>query len=279
MSKEEIKETPTGDLEQGEFKIKKKPKKLANKKKEEPIKVDLSKKPEEEPAKIDLSKTKEDAVQEPSTEKVVLQSDEEKEEPKVELQEVGQISTEETTTTKSEEEKPVIEEVVVNAVESPIEPSVINEIKEELEYKPELELPENVEKLVSFMKETGGNIEDYVRLNADYSNVKDDVLLNEYYKKTRPHLDPEEVKFLMEDNFSYDEDMDEERDIRRKKLAYKEEIAKAKTFLEETKKKYYDEIKLRPGVTKNRAKYKNATTNLKKILKIISLISKVLIST
>jgi len=265
MSKEEIKETPTGDLEQGEFKIKKKPKKLANKKKEEPIKVDLSKKPEEEPAKIDLSKTKEDAVQEPSTEKVVLQSDEEKEEPKVELQEVGQISTEETTTTKSEEEKPVIEEVVVNAVESPIEPSVINEIKEELEYKPELELPENVEKLVSFMKETGGNIEDYVRLNADYSNVKDDVLLNEYYKKTRPHLDPEEVKFLMEDNFSYDEDMDEERDIRRKKLAYKEEIAKAKTFLEETKKKYYDEIKLRPGVTqeiqKRYDKFKKDTKN------------------
>ncbi len=254
MSKEEIKETPTGDLKQGEFKIKKKPKKLANKKKEEPVKVDLSKKPEEEPAKIDLSKTKEDAVQEPSTEKVVLQSDEEKEEPKVELQEVGQIPTEETTTTKSEEEKPVIEEVVVNAVDSPIEPAVINEIKEELEAKPELELPENVEKLVSFMKETGGNIEDYVRLNADYSNVKDDVLLNEYYKKTRPHLDPEEVKFLMEDNFSYDEDMDEERDIRRKKLAYKEEIAKAKGFLEETKKKYYDEIKLRPGVTQDQQK-------------------------
>jgi len=104
------------------------------------------------------------------------------------------------------------------------------------------------------MKETGGNIEDYVRLNADYSNIKDDILLNEYYKKTRPHLDPEEVKFLMEDNFSYDEDMDEERDVRRKKLAYKEEIAKAKTFLEETKKKYYDEIKLRPGVTQDQQK-------------------------
>jgi hypothetical protein len=237
MSKEEIKETPTGDLEQGEFKIKKKPKKLANKKKEEPVKVDLSIKPEEEPAKIDLSKTKEDAFQEPSTEKIVLQSDEEKEEPKVELQEVGQIPTEDTTTTQTKEEQPVIEEVVVNTVESPIEPAVINEIKEELEAKPELELPENIEKLVSFMKETGGNIEDYVRLNADYSNVKDDILLSEYYKKTRPHLDPEEVKFLMEDNFSYDEDMDEERDIRRKKLAYKEEIAKAKTFLEETKKK------------------------------------------
>ena len=93
MSKEEIKETPTGDLEQGEFKIKKKPKKLANKKKEEPIKVDLSKKPKEETTKLDLSKTKEDAVQESSTEKVVLQSDEKKEEQEVGLQEVDKYKT------------------------------------------------------------------------------------------------------------------------------------------------------------------------------------------
>ena len=105
MSKEEIKETPNGELEQGEFKIKKKPKKLANKKQEEPIKVDLSKKPEKETTKLDLSKTKEDAVQESSTEKVVLQSDEKKEEPKVELQEVGQIPIEDTTTTETTEEK------------------------------------------------------------------------------------------------------------------------------------------------------------------------------
>ena len=104
------------------------------------------------------------------------------------------------------------------------------------------------------MEETGGNIEDYVRLNADYSNVDNNTLLREYYKQTKPHLDSEEIDFLMEDNFSYDEELEEEREIRKKKLAIKEEIAKAKNFLETTKSKYYDDIKLRPGVTQEQQK-------------------------
>jgi len=104
------------------------------------------------------------------------------------------------------------------------------------------------------MKETGGTVEDYVRLNRDYSSIDEDTLLKEYYKNTKPHLNQEEVNFIMEDNFSYDEEMDEERDIKKKKLAFKEEIAKAKNFLEDTKSKYYDEIKLRPGVTQEQQK-------------------------
>lgn len=104
------------------------------------------------------------------------------------------------------------------------------------------------------MEETGGTVEDYVRLNADYSNINDDALIREYYKQTKPHLDIEEVNFLLEDNFSFDEDVDEERDIKKKKLAFKEEIAKARKFLEDTKSKYYDEIKLRPGVTQDQQK-------------------------
>ena len=115
-------------------------------------------------------------------------------------------------------------------------------------------LPENIEKLVSFMEETGGTIEDYTRLNADYSSVDENTLLKEYYKKAKPHLNEEEIGFIMEDNFSFDEDLDEEREVRKKKLAKKEEIAKAKNFLEETKKKYYNEIKLRPGVTQDQQK-------------------------
>jgi len=115
-------------------------------------------------------------------------------------------------------------------------------------------LPENVEKLVSFMEETGGTVEDYVRLNADYSSINSEALLKEYYRKSRPHLDSEEIEFLMEDKFSYDEDEDDERDIRKKKLAFKEEVAKARNFLEDLKGKYYDEIKLRPGVTQEQQK-------------------------
>jgi len=116
------------------------------------------------------------------------------------------------------------------------------------------QLPENIEKLVNFMEETGGTIEDYTRLNADYTNVDDTTLLKEYYKQTKPHLDAEEIDFIMEDKFDFDTEIDEERDVKKKKLAKKEEIAKAKNFLEETKNKYYDEIKLRTGVTQDQQK-------------------------
>ena len=116
------------------------------------------------------------------------------------------------------------------------------------------ELPTNVEKLVTFMKDTGGTVEDYVTLNKDYTKYDDKLLVREYYKKTRPHLNDEEVSFIMEDNFSYDEEADEERFVRKQKLAYKEEVAKAKNFLEQMKSKYYDEIKLRPSVTNEQKK-------------------------
>ena len=144
-----------------------------------------------------------------------------------------------------------IEEVIEDEVRE-----VTQEIKEAIrdERVSGKPLPENVEKLVAFMEETGGNVEDYVRLNSDYSTVDNNTLLKEYYKKSKPHLDDEEINFLLEDNFSYDEDLDEERDIRKRKLAFKEEVSKAKNFLEDLKGKYYDEIKLRPGVTQEQKK-------------------------
>ena len=100
-------------------------------------------------------------------------------------------------------------------------------------------LPENIEKLVKFMQETNGTVEDYVRLNADYENIDNDTLLREYYKNTRPHLSYDEVNFLMEDNFKIDEDVDEEREVKKKNLAFKEEVGKAKSYLNELKSKYY----------------------------------------
>lgn len=106
-----------------------------------------------------------------------------------------------------------------------------------------IELPENIQKVVEFMNETGGSLEDYVKLNTDYASLNEGQLLREYYESTKPHLDKEEIDFLMEDNFAYDEDIDEDRDIRRKKLAHKEELAKAKGHLEGLKGKYYQEIK------------------------------------
>ena len=103
------------------------------------------------------------------------------------------------------------------------------------------------------MEETGGSVEDYVRLNADYTNVDNNTLIREYYKQTKPHLDSEDISLLLED-FDYDEDIDEPKDIRKKKIAFKEEVSKAKNFLEGLKSKCYDEIKLRPGVTQEQQK-------------------------
>jgi hypothetical protein len=118
--------------------------------------------------------------------------------------------------------------------------------KEELIAQPsQPELPENIGKLVDFMRETGGTMQDYLRLSTNYDDVDQDTLVREYYKNTKSHLTAEEVNFMIEDNFAVDEDIDEDRDIRRKKLAYKEEVAKARTFLKDTKEKYYDDIKLK----------------------------------
>ena len=115
--------------------------------------------------------------------------------------------------------------------------------------QPEVVVPENLQDLVKFMEDTGGNLEDYVRLNADYSNIDDNALLREYYKNTKPHLDMEEVNFLIEDNFQFDEDIDEPRDIKKKKLAFKEEIVKARKHLTGLKDQYYKEVKLGSKLT------------------------------
>jgi hypothetical protein len=229
--------------QEGEFKIKAKkpsPKKLN--KTDEPIKVDLTQK-QEEPIKVVIPKEETDAIQEQSTDESMLRD----KQPEVELQEMvegNQGATED-----------VIEEIFEQEIKQEVA-----DIKEELQFhtqeqtKNNVELPENIEKLVSFMQETGGTIEDYVRLNADYSNVNNVALLKEYYKNTKPHLDAEEVEFLLEDKFFFDEDIDDEREIKLKKLAFKDEISKAKTFLEEAKKKYYAEIKARPGVNAEQQK-------------------------
>ena len=224
--------------QEGDFKIKSKTKvKKFTEKKEEPVKVDLTKDPNvksEEPIKVDLTQKKEetDAIQIGETEKVDVG------------EQTGDGKSVDVGGDKPvEESSPIIEEIQ-EVGEKPLP-------KQEQIVQPKIELPDNVEKLIAFMKETGGTIEDYTRLNADYSNVDEDTLLKEYYKNTKPHLSNDDLSFVMEENFSFDTDLDEERDIRKKKLAKKEEIAKAKKHLEDVKVKYYDEIKLRPNVNQD----------------------------
>jgi hypothetical protein len=139
------------------------------------------------------------------------------------------------------QETPVLEEITEEEVEEAEEQVEEAILEAQATGKP---LPENIQKLVDFMDETGGDINDYVKLNQDYSKLDDTSLLREFYAQTKPHLDQEEISFLMEDTFSFDEDVDDERDIRRKKLALKEQVASAKSHLDGQKSKYYEEIKL-----------------------------------
>ena len=168
----------------------------------------------------------------------------------------------ETETEKVSDEENIIEEIVEDEKEvnkevesEKTEQPVLEEINEDdlgldgesndfVDEKPGMELSEKLQKVANFMQETGGTLEDYVKLNADYSNIEDDALLRSYYQQSKPHLNAEEINFLMEDNFSFDEDVDEVRDVKRKKLAYKEAVVEARSSLETMKQKYYEEVKL-----------------------------------
>ena len=142
------------------------------------------------------------------------------------------------------EEFQALEEITDEEVSEIVE-DLQEGIQEAIEEQKEsgIELPENIQKVVEFMNDTGGSLEDYVKLNTDYSSLNETQLLKEYYESSRPHLDSEEIDFLMEDNFSYDEELDDERDVRKKKIAHKEELAKAKSHLDGLKSTYYEEIK------------------------------------
>ena len=228
---EETKEKPIVDNTKESLKLKSKPKKLVDKMPNNITHIDLSKNPKKD-------------LQEAATTKVEIPT-EKVEEVKAEIkEEVKEDKIEEVATiTEIKEEEEEIVETKQQLKEAIRDENVIGK-----------QLPENIEKLVSFMEETGGTVEDYVSLNKDYSKYDEKQVLNEYYKKTKPHLNQEEISFLMEDNFSYDEEVDEERVVRKRQLLFKEEIAKAKNFLESSKSKYYDEIKLRPGVTQEQQK-------------------------
>ena len=204
------------------------------------IKVDLNKpieddKPEEETTEVEAS-TADDSGVVGGDESTPTAEEQEEVQPQGEVQET---------------ETPVLEEITEEEVEE-----LVEEVQEAVEEsqatgKP---LPENIQKLIDFMEETGGDLQDYVRLNQDYSELDNLTVLREFYKQTKPHLSTDEVEFMMEDSFSFDEEIDDERDIKRKKLALKEQVAQARHHLESVKSKHYEEIKYGSKLTKEQQK-------------------------
>ena len=233
---------------------------MAKKKKEEVVEettqtteqpVEETKKPninEDGDYVVDLSKPENDETKEDSADDsgvVTELKDADTTEKQEEVQPEGE----------AQEESPVLEEITDEEVKDEA-----TELTEELldakveEAETGKALPENLQKVVDFMEETGGTLEDYVRLNQDFSKYDDMTVLREYYKQTKSHLTGDEIDFLIEDSFSYDEEVDEERDIKRKKLALKEQVASAKSHLDGQKSKYYEEIKAGSRLTKEQQK-------------------------
>ena len=188
--------------QEGDFKIKSKPKRKAKDLghvTNAPAKIDLTA-PEAtgeivpDVVKLDLTKKpEENAVQERKTEEIPVEEspgDSKKMDAEVRVSD---------TDDKTDAEVQVIEEITEDVKE-----------KEKEKEKPQLiktpELPENVEKLVTFMNETGGTVEDYVELNKDYSKLDNDQLLKEYLRKNKPHLDNDDIELIMED-YKIDEDL------------------------------------------------------------------------
>ena len=151
-----------------------------------------------------------------------------------------------------------VNEVVEEKVEEPVEQPVLQEVTEDEKVEEVQEvieeaveeavvtgepLPENIQKVVEFMQETGGDLQDYVNLNRDTSKMDDSDVLDEYYRSTKSHLTVEERNFLLEEKFGVDEEVDDDKTIRSKKIALKEQVAEARAHLDGQKSKYYEEIK------------------------------------
>jgi len=213
---------------------------------EETVEQDLSKfESADDPdvIKVDLSNPITNEAEENNTDDAGVAGSDENAEPaqsEDQVQQEGEV----------QEQVPVLEEV---SEEETVTKEEVAEALDEAEEtgKP---LPENIQKLVDFMEDTGGSLEDYVRLNRDTSKLDDQQALREYYERTKPHLSSDEINFLIEDRFSFDEDMDDDRDIKRKKLAFKEQVAEAKTYLDGQKSKYYEEIKAGSKLTPEQQK-------------------------
>jgi len=196
--------------------------------------------------KIDLDKFKEqedNAIQERETKEIPVgerTGDSEKVDSEVRVE----SNKEDTTQEKEVEQSDGPLELIIEEEETKETP--VKKIEEKVIEKEEPNiLPENIDKLIKFMDETSGTLEDYVELNKDISKYDNTSLLREYYNKTKPHLDSGDIDFILNKNFGYDAETDDPSDIKAKQLAFKEELFNAQKHFTSSKEKYYADLKLR----------------------------------
>tara|TARA_E500000075_G_C6951023_1_gene299647 strand:- start:23 stop:1258 length:1236 start_codon:yes stop_codon:yes gene_type:complete len=197
------------------------------------VNVDSPPKQEEENANKEQSADEVSVRNEPETSKKVSEQNE-------------QEKTEEPAQETEKETLELIEQVVEEQPEKEVVQETVQEtIQQKDQPEKEIEYPEDIQKLISFMEETNGTLEDYVNLNKDYSNSKPTDLVYEYYRKTKPHLDESDISFMVQNKFGYDEEVAEDQEIKAKQLAFKEEVYNAQKYFESSKKEYYADLKLR----------------------------------
>ena len=200
--------------------------------------------------KVNLDKPptpKEDAIQEQETESVSV-GDGAEDSPEVDEQVREQDTKEENEKEEVVDDSPLqlVNDEPQEEEKQEVQKEIQQETKQELKQEEQkVVLPENVEKLVQFMEETGGTVEDYVNLNRDISKMDNTTLLREYYKNTKPHLDADDVDFLFNKNFAYDEETDDPSEVKAKQLAFKEELYNAQNYFNSSREKYYADLKLR----------------------------------
>jgi len=184
-----------------------------------------------------------DAVPEKSAVEVeeALLKKHEEEQHRDETPETTVVETENNTTGETETEiesnKELEEKDVLSYFENKYgkEITSLDELMDKRDASPEM--PEDVEAFLKYKKETGRGIEDFVKLNKDYSEASDEKILVDYFMSTEEGLDIEDVDALMAD-YEFDEDLDEEKDIKKKKLAKKRAVTKARKFFDEQREKY-----------------------------------------
>src|SRR5210317_185107 len=140
------------------------------------VNIDSPLKQEEENANKEQSADEVSVRNEPeASEKVSEQNEQEK------IEEPAQETEKETLE--------LIEQVVEEQPKKEVVQETVQETAQQKDQpEKEIEYPEDIQKLISFMEETNGTLEDYVNLNKDYSDSKPTDLVYEYYRKTKPHL-------------------------------------------------------------------------------------------
>ncbi len=148
-------------------------------------------------------------------------------------------TAEQNTDIKSEVERPTIkDEDVLSYIKNRYDKD-INSVDDLFSQKENTEsLPEEVSKYLDFKKKTGRGFNDFVKVNKNYDEISDEQLLKEYYSLTESDLDNEDIQYLMNDKFGYDEDLDDEKDVKKKNIAKKREVSKAKKYLNDLKENY-----------------------------------------